>query len=142
MGLSFVPREVGDVFNLSVEVLAARLEEEARQGASREEELQAQITRANHATERLAALLDGNLEGEGVRPPRYRCHLGCILLKMPATSLLTGQAVGIKRIILLPERVVVPSGGLTLRLRIDEAVARCACFLGGGGGRRRRAASA
>ena len=56
--------------------------------------------------------------------PRYRRHLGCILLKMPAISLLTGQAVGIKRIILLPERVVVPSGGLTLRLRIDEAVAR------------------
>ena len=38
----------------------ARLEEEARQGASREEELQAQITRATHATARLAALLDGN----------------------------------------------------------------------------------
>ena len=38
--------------------------------------------------------------------------------------IVSGQAVGIKRIILLPERVVVPSGGLTLRLRIDEAVAR------------------
>eukprot|EP01045_Picozoa_sp_COSAG04_P001984 COSAG04_NODE_69_length_29236_cov_15.813680_6_plen_198_part_00 len=24
-------------------------------------------------------------------PPRYRCHLGCILLKMPAVSLLTGN---------------------------------------------------
>ena len=62
--------------------------------------------------------------GFSCTPHDYRWHLGCILLKMPATWLLTGQAVGIKRIILLPERVVVPSGGLTLRLRIDEAVAR------------------
>ena len=28
-------------------------------------------------------------DGKG-KPPRYRCHLGCILLKMPAISLLTG----------------------------------------------------
>ena len=26
--------------------------------------------------------------------PRYRCHLGCILLKMPAISLLTGARAG------------------------------------------------
>eukprot|EP01045_Picozoa_sp_COSAG04_P027141 COSAG04_NODE_3914_length_2425_cov_5.343508_1_plen_443_part_10 len=30
---------------------------------------------------------EGSLDGE---PPRYRWHLGCILLKMPAISLLTG----------------------------------------------------
>ena len=28
----------------------------------------------------------------GGKPPRYRWHLGCILLKMPAMSLRTGQA--------------------------------------------------
>ena len=30
----------------------------------------------------------------GVSCHSYRCHLGCILLKMPATSLLTGVVAG------------------------------------------------
>ena len=39
------------------------------------------------ATRNLTGLLSG-------QPPRYRCHLGCILLKMPAVSLPTGVALG------------------------------------------------
>ena len=30
------------------------------------------------------------MEGEGGKPPRYRWHLGCILLEMPAMSLSAG----------------------------------------------------
>ena len=33
---------------------------------------------------------DATWQQTGGEPPRYRCHLGCILLKMPAISLLTG----------------------------------------------------
>jgi len=35
----------------------------------------------------LCAFLITRIRGE---PPRYRCHLGCILLRMAAISLLTG----------------------------------------------------
>ena len=32
-----------------------------------------------------------NGKSSGCEPPRYRCHLGCILLKTPAISLPTGD---------------------------------------------------
>ena len=32
-----------------------------------------------------------NGKSSGCEPPRYCCHLGCILLKTPAISLLTGD---------------------------------------------------
>ena len=53
------------------------------------------------------------------KQPRYRCHLGCILLKMPATSLLTdrfsalniGDTFGVQFVILVAflQCIIAPS---------------------------------
>ena len=38
------------------------------------------------------------LESSAREPPRYRCHLGCILLKTPAISLRTGTGVSVEEV--------------------------------------------
>ena len=51
-------------------------------------------------------------------PPRYRCHLGCILLKMPAISLLAGMIMDYCLCRALP----VVAGGNPLNMRANADI--------------------
>ena len=69
-------------------------------------------------------LKENTLLGQRIRHYTIESRSNATATDTDWQHIVSGQAVGIKRIILLPERVVVPSGGLTLRLRIGAAVAR------------------